>query len=61
MPDHENRHVVARREAVVEEHAMQRGLRGGLEIALLAQLADERVDQGLARLDPPPGRCQPLT
>src|SRR5262245_23628136 len=46
------RHVITAGDPLVKEYAVQPGRRRGFDIGLLAQLANERVDQGLARLDP---------
>src|SRR5262249_51835048 len=49
---HEHRHVIAAGDPLVKEYAVQPRWRRGLDIGLLAQLADEGVDQRLAWLNP---------
>src|SRR5215467_11095859 len=51
---HEYRHMIAAGDPFVKEDAVQPGWRRRLDIGLLAQLANERIDQRLARLDPAP-------
>src|SRR5215470_3138496 len=51
---HEYRHVIAAGDPLVKEDAVQPGWRRGLDIGLLAQLANKRIDQRLARLNPAP-------
>src|SRR5437660_4805516 len=49
---HEHRHVIAAGDPLVEEYAVQPGWRRRLDIGLLPQLANERIDQRLAWLNP---------
>src|SRR5262245_6170461 len=49
---HKHCHVVPAGDPLVKEYAMETGWCRGLDIGLLAQFANERIDQGLAWLDP---------
>ena len=52
VAQHEHCDVVAPRHTAVEKNAVQHRRRGRLDVALLRELADQRVDHSLAGLDP---------
>src|SRR5262249_52944104 len=49
---HEHRHMVAARDPPVKENTMQPGWCRRLDIGLLPQLSNERIEERLAGLDP---------
>jgi len=50
-PHHKQRHVIAIRYAGIEIEPVQCRAAGQLDVSLLEQLASQRIEQGLARLD----------
>src|SRR5262245_51542817 len=56
IAQHEQRHVIAPRDAVIEIDPMQDRWCGRLDIAFLGKLSNERIEHGFSRLDPATGQ-----